>query len=119
MKTYNITDLVKISKNDLWKYYPYFTRSETYIGAHYCSNFDDRVKIMLIQQDKYLYDNCQQWDESHEISTTLLKRLFKSFPKEGIDLNGLKKILCHIHMMIKKMVTMNVGMKMVYRKGGI
>ena len=93
LKTYNITDLVKISKNDLWKYYPYFTRSETYIGAHYCSNFDDRVKIMLIQQDKYLYDNCQQWDESHEISTSLLKRLFKSFPKEGIDLKWPKKDL--------------------------
>ena len=93
LKSYNITNLVKITKNDLWKYYPYFTRSETYVGAHYCSNFDDRAKIMLIQQDKYLYDNCQQWDETYEISSNLIKRLFKSFPKEGIDLKWPKKDL--------------------------
>ena len=81
-----LTDRVKISKNELWKYYEYFVRSETYIGAHYCSNYDDRIKLFLIDPQKYLFDNAPNWKEAYEVSKQLSKRIFKSFPKENIDL---------------------------------
>jgi hypothetical protein len=88
-----LIDRVRISKDQLWKYYGYYTRTETYIGAHYCSNFDDRIKIFLLQPEKYLYDYAPDWQEAYEISNTLSREIFKSFPREGIDLSWPKKNL--------------------------
>ena len=62
------------------------TRPETYIGAYYCSNFDDRIKVMLDNQDKYLYDNSIEWATSNLISKESMKKAFKSFPREGIEM---------------------------------
>ncbi len=62
------------------------TRPETYIAAYYCSRFDDRVKIMLDNQDKYLYDGSVEWTKSHSISKEVMKKAFKSFPREGIEM---------------------------------
>jgi hypothetical protein len=81
-----LIDRVRISKDQLWKYYGYYIRTETYIGAHYCSNFTDRIKIFLLHPERYLYDYAPDWQESFEISNNLSKEIFKSFPKEGIDL---------------------------------
>ena len=93
LKINNVTDKVRIPKEDLWKYYGYFVRSETYIGANYCSNFDDRIKIFLIESEKYLFDGSSNWQESLEVSNTITKNLFKSFPRTNIDLRWPKKNL--------------------------
>lgn len=93
LKINNVTDKVRISKQDLWRYYGYFIRSETYIGANYCSNFDERIKIFLIQPEKYLFDGSSNWYESLEVSNNITKNLFKSFPKTNINLRWPKKNL--------------------------
>lgn len=91
LKRDNVTEKVRIKKEDLWKYYGHFVRAETYIGANYCSNFDERVKLFLIQSEKYLYDHAPNWEESYEVSNQITKELFKSFPREGVDLKWPKK----------------------------
>jgi hypothetical protein len=93
LKVNNVIDRVRISKQDLWKYYGYFIRTETYIGANYCSNFDERIKIFLIQPEKYLFDGSSNWYESLEVSNNITKKLFKSFPKTNINLRWPKKNL--------------------------
>lgn len=81
-----LIDKVRISKYELWKYYGHYTRTETYIGTHYCSNYDSRLKIFLLYPNEYLFDNASKWQESYEISQELSKKLFKSFPRYGVDL---------------------------------
>jgi hypothetical protein len=93
LKINNVTDKVRIPKQDLWKYYGYFIRSETYIGANYASNFDDRIKIFLIEPEKYLFDGSSNWQESLVVSNTITKNLFKSFPRTNVDLSWPKKNL--------------------------
>jgi hypothetical protein len=88
-----LVDKVRISKYDLWKYYGHFIRTETYIGAHYCSNYDDRIKLFLLYPNEYLYDYAPKWQEVYEISQNLNKKIFKSFPKTDIDLMWPKKQL--------------------------
>jgi hypothetical protein len=88
-----LSDKIKVGKDHLAKYYNFFTRSETYIGVHYCSNFDERLKICLLEPQKYLYDNAPSWNDVHEISKTLFPKIFKSFPGEGINLSWPKKNL--------------------------
>lgn len=82
----SLIDKVRIGKYELAQYANYLTRPETYIGAHYCTRFDDRVKKMLIEPEKYLYDGAPLWHEAHEISTEVLPKAFKTFPRTGIDL---------------------------------
>lgn len=61
------------------------TRPETYLGAYYCSRFDDRVKVMVENQNHYLYDNAEKWEESNKVSKEVMPKAFKSFPREGVD----------------------------------
>jgi hypothetical protein len=93
LKSNNITEKVKIDKWDLWKFYPFYVRSETYIGAHYCSEYDDKVKVFLLQPEKYLHDYAPNWNEAFDLSHSLSKRVFKSFPSIGINLSWPKKDL--------------------------
>lgn len=86
-----LSDKMEISKEDLWKYYPFFVRTETYIGVRYCKKFDERIKVMLIEPEKYLHDDCGGWNQSHKISNEVIRRAFKSFPREGINLEWDKK----------------------------
>lgn len=86
-----LSDKIKVGKDHLAKYYNFFVRSETYIGAHYCSNFDERLKICLLEPSKYLYDNAPSWNDAYEISKSLTTKVFKSFPREGIDFSWPKK----------------------------
>lgn len=85
------TDRVNIGKDDLAKYYNHFIRSETYIGAHYASKFDEQVKIFLIEPQKYLYDDAPAWGYSYDMSKSLMSSMFKSFPRTGIDFEWEKK----------------------------
>jgi hypothetical protein len=66
---------------DEWKYYNYYTRVESYIGAHYASRFDEQIKIFLLNPDKYLCDNASNIQESLNISNKITPKIFKSFPK--------------------------------------
>lgn len=63
-----------------------FTRPETYIGAYYCSRFDSRVSEIVNDHARYLYDNSPEWKYSKQVSNEVMKKCFKSFPREGIDL---------------------------------
>ena len=84
-------DEIKFNKpGDYALYYEYFIRSETYIGAHYLSNFDQRINYYLLDPKKYLYDNSEKYYETKELSDQLTPLVFKSFPKEGIDLEWYK-----------------------------
>lgn len=87
----SLVDKVRIGKYELAQYANYLTRPETYIGAHYCTRFDDRIKRMLIQPENYLYDYAPQWNEAHQISSETLKKAFKAFPRTGIDLEWPKR----------------------------
>ncbi len=80
-------DKIRVSKDQLYKFYPHYTRTETYIGAHYCSNFNDTIKIFLLYPDRYLYDYAPKGQESFEYSQKYSKIAFKSFPREGIQLS--------------------------------
>ena len=82
----SLSDKVRIGKYELAQYANYLTRPETYIGAHYCTKFDDRIKKMLIEPEKYLYDAAPLWNDAYEISTQVLPKAFKVFPRTGIDL---------------------------------
>jgi hypothetical protein len=86
-----LSDKVRVTKYDLWKYYSHFIRSETYLGAHYCAKFDERINIMLLKPEIYLYDNSLNWKETYEISKELTHKYFRSFPKAEIDLSWPKK----------------------------
>ena len=77
---------LNVNRNNASSYMNLLTRPETYIGAYYCSRFDSRVKIMVENQDQYLYDNAPKWQEANIVSREVMPKIFKSFPRDGIDL---------------------------------
>jgi tetratricopeptide (TPR) repeat protein len=87
----SFADKVKIGKDKLYLYYNYFVRAETYIGAHYCANFEDYINKYLLQPEKYLYDNAPKWNEVYNISDVTTSNYFKAFPQDGIDFSWPKK----------------------------
>lgn len=93
LELYGFTDKVNISKKDLYKFYSYFIRTETYIGGHYCARFDERIKLLFENPNEYLHDNSPQWNYSKEISDSIIHKVFKSFPRENINLEWKKKEL--------------------------
>ena len=44
----SLSDKVQLGKYELAQYYDHFVRPETYLGTHYLSKFDDRLKMFLI-----------------------------------------------------------------------
>jgi len=91
LDTWAITDKIKyIKPEDYSLYYAYFIRSETYIGAHYLANFDKKINHYLLDPKKYLYDNSEKYQETRILSDKLTPQVFKSFPREGIDLQWYK-----------------------------
>jgi hypothetical protein len=76
---------VKVPKERLWMYYNYFIRTETYIGAHYCSNFDETVNRFLLKPEEHLYDGAVYWYYTKDFSDRITPSVFKSFPKEVIN----------------------------------
>jgi len=87
----SFADKVKIGKDKLHLYYDYFVRAETYIGTHYCANFEDYINKYLLNPETYLYDNAPKWNEVYAISDVTTHNYFKSFPREGIDFSWPKK----------------------------
>lgn len=81
----NIKDVSELSHM-----YDCFVRTESYIGSHYCSNFDNKIKKMVLHPDKYLYDDAPLIDKAMKLSNKLSKKIFKSFPRKGIDLEWFK-----------------------------
>jgi hypothetical protein len=45
---------------------------------------------MLLSPDKYLYGDAPLIDEAMKLSKNLSKKVFKSFPRKGIDLEWFK-----------------------------
>lgn len=81
----SLIDKVRIGKYELAEYANYLTRPETYIGAHYCARFDDCVKKMLIEPEKYLYDDAINWQDAKDFSDRITPLVFKSFSRKCID----------------------------------
>jgi hypothetical protein len=67
------------------------TRAETYIGAYYCSRFDDRVLEMINNQNLYLYDGSLNWNYAKKVSDEIMPKVFKSFPRQKINMIWPKK----------------------------
>ena len=82
----NIHDKINIQKHELDQYYDSYIRSESYIGSHYCANFNKKINKWLLNPEKYLYDDSEFYQEAQSLSDELTPKIFKSFPKEGIDL---------------------------------
>jgi hypothetical protein len=81
-----LSDKIRVPKDRLAKYYPFYTRTETYIGAHYASKFNEIVNVFLLEEHKYLHDNAPSWEDAYNFSKELMPKMFKSFPRSGIDL---------------------------------
>lgn len=87
----SLIDKVKISKENLWKYYEYFIRTETYLGAHYCSNFNEEIYRFLLKPEEHLYDNAIYWYHCKNISDIITPTVFKSFPKSIVYFDWFNK----------------------------
>jgi hypothetical protein len=87
----DICSLINVPERGLGRYFDCFTRGETYIGAHYCARFDDRINRMILNSADYLYDNSINWNHAKELSDNITFKVFKSFPKSIIDFNWLGK----------------------------
>ena len=85
------SDKMNIPKSELWKYYDYFERTETYIGSRYCMRFCRDVVKYIMEPENYLYDKSPKWEEAHEMSKGLTPKVFKCFPRNGIDLEWSRK----------------------------
>ena len=86
LEQHSIYTRAGIQQKDYWKYYRYFIRTESYIGAFYCANFDERIRIFLLKPEDYLYDGAKCHDEAIGVSEWLTPKVFKSFPKEMNEL---------------------------------
>tara|TARA_S200002703_G_scaffold137239_1_gene126922 strand:- start:126 stop:2261 length:2136 start_codon:yes stop_codon:yes gene_type:complete len=82
----SIIDKVRLGKYELAKYFNHFTRPETYLGAHYISKYDERVKMCLIYPENNLYDGCMYWDNNYKLSSELMPKYFEVFPHKNTDI---------------------------------
>lgn len=80
-----LIDIVKVPKERLWLYYEYFIRTETYIGAHYCANFNDEINRFLLLPKEHLYDKAVYWYHCKQRSDEIFFSIFKSFPRSAIE----------------------------------
>lgn len=70
-----------IPKEELYKYYHCFIRSETYLGLHYCARFVPTLYKYLVMPDKYLYDGAPEWWPVKKESEEIYPKYFESLPK--------------------------------------
>ena len=95
----SLVDIIKVPKEKMKNYLQYFTRTETYIGAHYCANFNEEVNRLLLLPKEHLYDNAIYWYYSKEISDIITPSVFKSFPKDfvTVEWNKYGNLEFHFH----------------------
>ena len=82
----SIHDRAPIGKREYWKFYNSYIRTESYLGSHYCAHFNDEIKHYLLNPDKYLYDGAPEYNTALTTSDRIIRKYFKSFPREGVDL---------------------------------
>ena len=86
-----LAQVMGVNSGNYGNYRHVMMRPETYIGVHYCSRFDDRIKKMIDHPDKYLYDSCSKWDEAHKVSMEVTPKAFKCFQRKGIHFSWPRK----------------------------
>lgn len=62
-------------------------RTEARIALNYIAKFDSRVELFLSNPKEYVHDGAPNYYEALSVSTDLTPKVFKSFPKTGIDLS--------------------------------
>lgn len=79
-KVYNIWD------DNESLHYDKYIRTEAYIGSHYCSNFNDKIKDFLEKPELYLHDGAERRNEAMEISNQITHQIFKPVPSKILEL---------------------------------
>lgn len=72
-----VPGFVKHSEN----YWRRVIRPESYIGMHYYSNFDSRIKTFIQDPGSYIVDEGSKHQEAMEVYNELRDKVFKVFPK--------------------------------------
>ena len=67
-------------------HYDKYVRTESYLGTHYCSNFNSRLKLFLKEPYNYLVDNSFYRDEAMKISDEITHKIFKTIPSSILEL---------------------------------
>ena len=67
-------------------FYDKHIRTECYIGSHYCSKFNSRIKKFLEEPENYLHDHSQHRDEAMKLSKEITHKIFKPVPEECIEM---------------------------------
>ena len=62
-------------------------RTEARIGLNYIAKFSPKVNMFLSNPKEYVHDGAPNHNEAVNISTDLTPKIFKSFPRTGIDLS--------------------------------
>ena len=62
-------------------------RTEARIGLNYIAKFSSKVNMFLSNPKEYVHDGAPNYYEALNISTELTPKIFKSFPRKGIDLS--------------------------------
>jgi hypothetical protein len=81
-----LIDKIRVPKNKLHEYYPFFVRTETYICSRYCAQLDNIINKYVLQPENYLYDKAKWWEEAQFYSRLSMPKLFKSFPRTGLQM---------------------------------
>ena len=70
-------------------------RTEIRIALNYISKFDVKAKEMLNDLKMYILDGARKFNEAMELSNTLTPKVFKSFPRIGVELSCPKNNWSH------------------------
>jgi len=92
------------------EYFKLFTRPETYLGSYYASRFDERVVKMVNNQSEYLYDDAPKIEEAYAVSNEIMTKLFKSFPRTGINFVWPKNNIWHFPISLQHEIWHEEGM---------
>ena len=85
-ETPNFTEKYGIAKQYESEHYDKHIRTESYIGTHYCSNFNTKLKDFLEEPELYLHDGAKNIDQVLEISDEITHKIFKPVPSRILDI---------------------------------
>lgn len=87
LEDWSLQDKIKLNHPGEYSlYYDKYIRTETYIGTHYAARFNNRINHYLLKPESNLYDKSDNWKEVKRLSDNMTPKIFKSFPREGIEL---------------------------------